>query len=111
MSEVNTDPIGDIRKAINSAFAEHAGPPDHKVIIDRAIDFLPDFFRQPLQSAGDTIHSVNLPSIAMDVVVHAGVYCYGTPQTSCISDTRGLKDFQAGVDAVVAEIRKRLEQR
>lgn len=55
MLEVNDDPIRDIRRAINNAFADHRGPPDHKVIIDRAIDNLPDFFRRPLTAAGNAV--------------------------------------------------------
>ena len=37
--------------------------------------------------------------VSMDVIVKAGVEIYGTPQTSCIPNTQGLKDFQFGVES------------
>jgi hypothetical protein len=38
--------------------------------------------------------------VSMDVVVKAGFEWYGTPQTSSTPDTRGLKDFRLGVEAL-----------
>ena len=38
--------------------------------------------------------------VSMDVIVKAGFEWYGTPQTSSIADTRGLKDFRLGVEAL-----------
>ena len=62
MSTVNRDPIRDIRKAINNAFAEWRGPMDHKEFIDLVVDNLPDFFRQPLQAAEPTDEDRGLKS-------------------------------------------------
>jgi len=59
MSLVNRDPIKDIRKAVNSAFAEYRGPLDHKEFIDLVVDNLPDFFRQPLQAAEPELSSTS----------------------------------------------------
>jgi hypothetical protein len=62
MATVNRDPIKDIRKAVNSAFAEYRGPLDHKEFIDLVVDNLPDFFRQPLQAAEPTDEERGLKS-------------------------------------------------
>jgi hypothetical protein len=62
MAQVNTDPIRDIRRAINNAFAEYRGPFDHKEFIDLVVDNLPDFFRQPLQAAEPTDEDRGLKS-------------------------------------------------
>jgi hypothetical protein len=47
------DPILLIRVAIARALRECDVPGDHKEITDRAVDCLPDFFRQPLMGAED----------------------------------------------------------
>jgi len=62
MRAVNRDPIRDIRRAVNSAFAECRGPLDHKEFIDLVVDNLPDFFRQPLQAAEQTDEERGLKS-------------------------------------------------
>lgn len=62
MATVKRDPIRDIRRAVNNAFADHRGPFDHKEFIDSVVDNLPDFFRQPLQAAEPTDEDRGLKS-------------------------------------------------
>ena len=44
------------------------------------------------------------------VVSHAALYIYGSAETSCINDARGLNDFTHGAESVVAEINRRLSK-
>lgn len=47
-SDINDDPILDIRKAVATALRECGVDASHKEITDRVVDHLPDFFRQRL---------------------------------------------------------------
>lgn len=49
---INHDPILDIRQAVSSVINECGLLSlDKKIIVDKVVDRLPDFFRQPLAAA------------------------------------------------------------